>query len=385
LEPSELLEIVDRGEDGKNQFKANFSNSDSMGAEIVAFSNSGGGRIFIGVGDDGAILGLSHQDIRKLNQMVSNVSTEGIRPAINPSTENVKVADAIVMVVSVPDGLRKPYMDNKGAIWVKSGSDKRRATSQEELQRIFQRAGLIHGDEIPVSGLTVSDIDLDYFRRFYQDYFGESLDQSRESISSVLRNMNLATEEGSLNIAGALLFAKDPRYRLPAFMVKAVAFPGDNIEDTDYLDSRDISGKIGDVFQQVIGFISNNTKRLQGGQGFNSIGEWEIPRDALEELVANALIHRDFFISAPVRVLVFRNRIEIISPGHLPNNLTIENIKYGNSNIRNPILATFATRILPYRGLGSGIRRALQSYPDIEFKDDRDGNLFVVTIRRKTE
>ena len=82
-------------------------------------------------------------------------------------------------------------------------------------------------------------------------------------------------------------------------------------------------------------------------------------------------------------MLVFADRIEIISPGHLPNNLTIENIKNGNSNIRNPILASFAPKMLPYRGLGSGIRRSLREYKEIDFLDDRDGNKFVVIIRRK--
>ena len=84
-----------------------------------------------------------------------------------------------------------------------------------------------------------------------------------------------------------------------------------------------------------------------------------------------------------MRVFVFANRVEIISPGHLPNNLTVENIKTGNSNIRNPILASFAAKLLPYRGLGSGILRALKAYPDIEFEDNRAGNFFKVTITRK--
>ena len=94
------------------------------------------------------------------------------------------------------------------------------------------------------------------------------------------------------------------------------------------------------------------------------------------------MIHRDYFVSAPVRVFVFDDRIEIISPGHLPNNLTIANIKSGNSNIRNPILASYATKVLPYRGLGNGILRAVREYPEIEFEDDSDGNLFRVTISR---
>ncbi|MGE5670897.1 MAG: ATP-binding protein, partial [Fibrobacterota bacterium] len=99
------------------------------------------------------------------------------------------------------------------------------------------------------------------------------------------------------------------------------------------------------------------------------------------ELVANALIHRDYFISAPVRIFIFSDRIEIISPRHLPNYLTVQNIKSGNLNIRHPILASFATKLLPYRGLGNGVRRALKAYAAIEFIDDRDNNLFKVIIK----
>lgn len=114
-------------------------------------------------------------------------------------------------------------------------------------------------------------------------------------------------------------------------------------------------------------------------------GQAEIPRIVWEELIANALIHRDYFISAPVRVLVFADRVEIISPGHLPNHLTIENIKAGNSNMRNPILASFAAKLLPYRGLGSGLLRALRAWPQIELIDDRAGNLFKVIVTRPQE
>ena len=194
--------------------------------------------------------------------------------------------------------------------------------------------------------------------------------------------MNLM-RSGQLNLCGALLFSQRPQFRLPVFIVKAVAFPGENIADTTYRDSQDITGKLSDIFQKALSFVLSNIHHQQQDQGVNSIGEPEIPRIVLEELIANALIHRDYFISAPIKVFVFTNRIEIISPGHLPNNLTVENIKLGNSNVRNPILASFAPRVLPYRGLGSGILRALKAYPDIEFVDDRKGNTFKVVIRRK--
>jgi len=108
----------------------------------------------------------------------------------------------------------------------------------------------------------------------------------------------------------------------------------------------------------------------------------EIPRIALEELLANALIHRDYFIRAAVRVPVFADRVEIISPGHLPHNLTVENIRAGNSTARNPILASFAVKLLPYRGLGSGLSRVLRAWPQTEPIDDPTGNLFKAIMAR---
>lgn len=381
METGELIEILSRGEDSRHQFKENFSNADALAAEIVAFSNSAGGQIFIGVRNDGTVLGLSSDDIDRLNQLISNSASQNVRPPVNPLTENVPHPNGAVMVVTIAEGKAKPYMDKNGAIWVKSGSDKRRATSREEIQRLFQQAGLVHADETPVAGLGAGDLDLPYFEAFFEQQFGESLAQHKLPLPQLLTNMNLMSQ-GRLNVAGGLLFAKAPQYALPAFIVKAVAFAGADIEDQRYIDSRDITGKLADVFQQTLGFIVANTRAVQGEQGVNSQGQPEIPRIVWEELVANALIHRDYFISAPVRVLVFADRVEIISPGHLPNNLTIENIKAGNSNIRNPILASFATKLLPYRGLGSGILRALRAWPDIELIDDRDGNLFKAVVKR---
>jgi ATP-dependent DNA helicase RecG len=382
METAELLEIIARGEDGRHQFKANVTNVNSMAAEMVAFSNSGGGRIIIGVSKDGLFSGLTRDDMGRLNQVVSNAASQSVRPAINPETENISVPEGLVMVVRVPDGISKPYMDKDGTIWVKSGSDKRKATSREEIQRMYQDANLIHGDEIPAAGLTVADLDSDYFWAFINKYFSESADNLEIDLSHLLRNMNLM-KEGVLNVSGALLFAKNPSFRLPIFIVKAIAFPGIEIHEEEYIDSRDITGKISDMFYKSMSFILGNIKHVQKNQGVNAPGEPEIPKIALEELLANALIHRDYFVSSPVRIFVFKDRVEIISPGHLPNNLTIENIKRGNSNIRNPILASYAAKILPYRGLGSGIIRALRAYPDIDFEDDQDGNLFKAVIKRK--
>ena len=381
METTELIDLLSRGEDSRQQFKADMTNADALAAEIVAFCNTAGGRIFIGVNDDSSVRGLSGADVARLNQLIANAASQAVRPAVNPLTENVPHPNGTVLVVSIPEGVNKPYMDKNGTIWVKNGSDKRRATSREELQRLFQQAGLVHADETPVAGLSAGDVDMPYFEGFFEQQFGEPLAQHNQPLPQLLSNMNLMNQ-GQLNVAGSLLFARAPQYALPAFIVKAVAFVGTQIEDERYIDSRDITGKLADVFQQTLGFIIANTRAAQGEQGFNSPGLPEIPRIVWEELVANALIHRDYFISAPVRVLVFADRVEIISPGHLPNNLTIENVKAGNSNMRNPILASFAAKLLPYRGLGSGLLRVIRAWPQIELIDDRAGNLFKAIVAR---
>ena len=380
METSELLAIIARDEDSKHQLKSNISNEISLAQEMIAFSNTLGGIVIIGAADDGTISGLTREDMGRLSNLVSNAASQQVRPAINPITENISLDEGLVMVVHIAKGISKPYMDKNGVIWVKSGADKRKATAREELQRMYQSAGLLHGDEILVPTMSVRDLDQRAFSSFYEKQYEEQLEDQELPLEQLIDNLNLS-REGTLNIAGALLFGKNTVFKLPAFIVKCVTFPSNDIDQYDYVDSQDISGTLKNVFDDTLGFILRNIPRIQKDQGINSLGKLSVPKVVFEELLVNALIHRDYCISAPIRIFVFSDRVEIISPGHLPNNLTIENIKQGNSNIRNPILASFATKLLPYRGLGSGIRRALKAYPDISFNDDRDGNNFTAVVK----
>ena len=379
METTELSEIIARNADSKHQFKADVNNETSLAQEMIAFSNTLGGMLIIGATDDGKISGLMRKDMGRLSNLVSNAASQQIKPPINPITENLSLDGGLVMIVHIPKGISKPYMDKNGVIWVKSGADKRKATAREEIQRMYQSAGLLHGDEILVPTMTINDLDERTFSSFYEKQYEEQLHHQDLPLKQLVDNLNLS-KDGILNIAGALLFGRNTALKLPAFIVKCVTYPGNDIDTVEYIDSQDITGNLKNVFDDTLGFILRNVKREQKGQGINSLGQLAIPKIVFEELLVNALIHRDYFISSPIKIFIFNDRIEIISPGHLPNNLTIENIKTGISNIRNPILASFATKILPYRGLGSGIRRAIKAYSNITFVDDHDGNTFKVVI-----
>ncbi|NLN92570.1 MAG: ATP-dependent DNA helicase RecG [Candidatus Hydrogenedens sp.] len=384
----ELIELIGRGEDSRTQFKQsqNLSNAKSLGGEMAAFANGKGGQILIGVDDNGSITGLSLEDVRRINQLISNTATDCVRPSINPQTDNISIDGKLVMVVTIAEGISKPYADNDGVFWVKSGADKRRVTAREEIQRMLQNSSLVHADEILIERSSLDDIDLMYFGPFFEKNYGNTLEGFCESegisFGQLLNNLGLAQNE-TLNLAGLMLFGKNPQRYRPAFVVKAVSFLGNDCSGDEYRDSQDITGCLKVLYTETISFLTRNLRRVQNGQNFNTEGILEVNRSALEELVVNALLHRDYFVSAPWRMFIFENRIEIISPGHLPNNLSLENIRNGVSNIRNPLIASFATKQLPYRGIGTGIRRALEKTPDLELESDYDRNLFIARIPRR--
>ncbi|MBT8339790.1 MAG: ATP-dependent DNA helicase RecG [Desulfatitalea sp.] len=384
MKQSDLLAQVAHGEDSTRQFKADVKNADSLASEMAAFANTNGGTIFIGVADDGSTPGLSQRDVTRINQLISNAASHLVRSPLAVHTENVALKNGrIVIVLTVPKGIDKPYFDKNGVIWLKAGSDKRRVNSKEEVRRLFQFTNQFHADELPTKA-GVDKLDKLRFRDFLRDVYKQEYPDSSGELTRLLQNMNLATDDGRLNLAGVLLFAEQPEWIVPQFVVKAIRYPGNKIHATDYLDTEDFSGPLPKIFEGALAFVMRNLHKVQAGRGVNAPGLPEIPEAVFEELLVNALVHRDFLVSAPIRLFIFDNRIEIISPGHLPNNLTVEKIRTGNSNIRNPILVSYVAKgLLPYHGLGSGIKRALEKWPAIDFADDHDGCLFTATVHRK--
>src|SRR5450830_1375104 len=147
---AELRAQIALGEDSRRQFKRDATNADSIAAEMAAFANSEGGTIYLGVADDGSLPGLSRPDVVRLNQLIGNAASQHVRSPLTVQTENVGVGDEhVVIVLTIPKGQDKPYFDCNGVIWLKSGADKRRVNSKEELRRLFQSVDQFHADELP--------------------------------------------------------------------------------------------------------------------------------------------------------------------------------------------------------------------------------------------
>lgn len=377
-----LTQEIQLGEDSRRQFKATITTAEQAAAEMVAFLNSGGGRIFLGIEDDGTVVGLDGVELRRLNQLLANAASNNVRPAGTLRTYAEHIGDRIVLVAEIPDGLNKPYCDNEGRFWVKQGADKRKVTAPEELQRLFQAGHKLYADEQPVVDTGFDDLDVGAFERFYERKFAKRLSEAEEPLGRLLEALGLA-KSGTLTLAGLLLFGRSlPRWR-PLFCVQAACLPGESLEDDSFVDRATCEGALPEQFRQAMGFLHRNLRRLPApGAGFNQPGELEIAPDALSELLVNAFVHRDYLVNASVKLFVFADRVEIHSPGTLPNNLTVATVRLGVSVPRNSVLLSHAQFVLPYSGLGSGLPRAIKHCPRLELVDDTAANRFIARIPR---
>lgn len=382
---TELTEIVACGETSKVQFKEILDNKDSIAAEMVAMSNAEGGQIFFGIKDKtGEICGLDFTKIQEPGNKLAVIASDFVKPQIFITTEVVTLQTDTekkrVLVATIEKGIAKPYKDKNGIIWVKQGGDKRKLTDNNEQIRLFQQSGQLYVDEMIVPYTSFEDIDKEKVIEYLTKIDG--FERDKEDITPQLcKNINILKND-KLTLGGLMFFGKKPQKYRPAFCVKAVSFVGNELSGTQYRDSQEITGTVPKMFDDVMYFFNRNLHHTQQGQNFNNDGILEISETALQELVQNALTHRDYSINAPVRIFIFDNRVEIISPGILPNSLTIENIKMGNAVVRNNLVVSYASKLMLYKGLGSGIVRALKMQPDIIFENDKDGQLFKVIIER---
>ena len=383
MDSTEILDLIKKGESSLVQFKERINDAYKLGTELVAFSNVKGGTLIVGVNDkSGAIVGLSFEELQATNQLLANAASDNVKAPIYLFTENVNVDGKNIIVVQVPEGVSKPHMDNKGIIWTKNGSDKRKVVSKDEIARMFQSSASLFSDETLVHGATIDDVNEGFFKKFIKAKTKKSIEELGNSIAELLSNMAMLKND-NLTLAGLLLFGKNPQHYRPMFTVQCVSFVGDEISSKNFRDKEDpFSGNLQELYEKTISFITRNLKKVQIGESFNSPAELELPIETIEELLVNALVHRDYFILSSIKVFIFDNRIEIISPGKLPNTLTIENIKAGTSIPRNPILFSNVRHLLPFVGVGSGIPRAYENSPDLELINDTERELFISIIKR---
>ena len=381
----ELKDIARCGETTTIQFKEQFTGQKEIAKEMIAFANTLGGQIFFGIKDNtGELVGLSYDEIQTISRELGNAANEHVRPTIYITTDVVRADDKHFLVCAVAQGKNKPYKNLNGEIWVKQGADKRRITENSEILALFQDSGSYQADAAGMQETSFNDLDRYALNDYLKKVYALDLEKLSDNAEQMLKNIHVLNHNGIPTLAGYLFFGKHPEYYCPTFMVKAVSFFGNELAGTQYRDTKEIVGNMPQIYEKSMSFMKSNLHNIQEkGASFNTLGKLEIAEEVLEEVLQNALVHRDLLRSAPIRIFIFDNRVEIISPGALAGGLTEEDIRNGKTYQRNPYMATFATNALHYRGIGSGIVRILAEYPEIEIVNDVSGKEFKVIVWRK--
>ena len=407
MDAFELKHLLRQGESTFMQFKERVNDAYKVGCELVAFSNAQGGRLIVGVSDKtGEIKGLSFREIQETNALLSNAASENVKPAILIETEIVCLDGQNVVVATIPKGKDKPYKDNKGIVWTKNGADKRKVFSNDELRVMLQSCGGLFADKDEVDNTSYSDISEPILKRFlYEKYTQECINagikhtdlqeitiellvkaiEPNFTIDKLLKNLNLMTTNGCLTLAGLLLLGKNILKYRPLFTVKGISFVGNTIAGTEYRDKlqdRELETNLLGQYNATMSFINRNLRSIQVDDEFNSLPQLEIPQSVFVELLVNAFIHRDYYQNASIKVFIFDDRIEIVSPGILPDSVTETALKQGISKPRNQLLFDNARFLLPYTGIGSGIIRAIQNYSFISFENNYNTEEFKIIMLR---
>ena len=404
----DILEQIKAGEVSGVQFKERTLDKYDIACELVAFSNAHGGKLVVGINDKtGKINALSYSEVQETTNLLSDIASENVVPSILIKIDTIAVEDGNLVVATIKEGVNKPYHDNKGIVWVKNGSDKRKVFDNAELAEMMTDCGSFAPDEASVNGATINDLDENTIKVFLENRFDKVLEKkglvgdafneaSLDTICSaiakghdcerMLRNLRFIRPDGKLTMAAMLLFGKYTQRWLPVMTAKCICFAGNSIGGKvfrDKVNDANMEGNLLHQFNTIMDFFTRNLHNVQVGDEFNSMGKLEIPYSSLVEFTVNALVHRSLNLKAPVRIFIFDNRVEIHSPGDLPNGLTIDDIKLGTSMPRNMFLFNNAIYLLPYTGVGSGITRALDENINVTFNNNASAQEFVITVWRE--
>jgi len=335
-----LENLIRLGEGFTTEFKR--SGTSGLGREICAFANATGGTILIGVADDGKVAGVTGH-----NRLKSQVQSAGhdAEPPIAVEVESV----GSVLCVSIPAQHSKPYSFG-GKFYIREGATSQQM-SRDEIREFFYKEGLIHFDETACKKFSLdNDLDEEAWERFRR----RAKIPAAMAPETALRNLHLMDGEGRMTHAGAWLLAKDIRKFSVSADVACALFMG--TEKMRILDRHGFNGDIYSMIDRTVAWILSKINVEYIIRHVRREERPELPEEALREAVVNALAHRDYRSTANVQVYVFKDRVEIVSPGGLPAGMTVADL--GAKSIpRNPLLFGMLHRMDAVEHIGSGIRR----------------------------
>ena len=398
LTPEQVAEILRLGEDSANEFKSvqrGRPHPDELAEQIVAFANSGGGRLWLGVEDDSTISGVGDRGAAdELLRLLDDVCQNNVMPPVACRHSKHEVGGALLIVTSIPAyAPARPYRTRRGIHYVRGGASVRVA-SPDDIRRlvISAAAGVKVPDELPIEGTSFDDLDLARFAAYYRQAYDDVPPAEPVDLERLLRNLRILTADG-LSLMGLLCFGADPQRFLPWARITAVRSLGTEV-GLEFLDRKDCNGTLDAQIAAAEDFLSHHLASPVAIRGFEPEApttgmrtEHMLPLEAVREAVRNAVVHRDYAVYAQINLTVYDDRLEVVSPGRLLNSVTVEAMKQGAVHlVRNPLIATVLAKRRLMTEQGTGVWRMMKLMqqwglpaPEIEER----GPSLLVTLRMK--
>ena len=371
----EILNQLRAGEDGRAEFKEmRFGsrgvlspNTEELAGELVAFANAEGGAIFLGVDDSGGVRGIPPESLDAAEHWLLNVATRNCNPPIRPVVRKVVLSsdsgvDDRILLAVVPRGLYV-HRTSGGRYYIRVGSTKR-DLMPPELARLFQQRGREYVfDEQPVPAAAVEYLN----RNRLEAFFGRS---PTIPWLDLLRNTRVTFQDEDgvdrPTVAGLLIFATEPTEFLESGSIEAACYRGTRLSSDDLVHAERLAGPVSDQIDAGIAFVA----RFKQASPKKDPGKFSDPPydlDVVDEAIVNAVVHRDYAIAgSKIRLFLFTDRLELYSPGRLPNTLTLDDMPY-RTFTRNQLLVSFLSRVRSKRtgqvfleSRGEGVRKILE-------------------------
>lgn len=354
----ELNDIILKGEDSFTEFKsANFHN-DSFAKEVVAFANTEGGEVYVGIEDTGEISGC---DIKTMEEKIVNICRNSIVPPINPLIQKINYNDFGIVKVFIPKGYSKPYkVKTNNKFYIRVGSVSIEA-SNEELARLFQEGGFVHFEIKQLDELTADAIDLLRFKMYCEKL---NIFDIEKDLIVLMKNLKVLSALEKPTVLGLLFFGNNIEFALPQAGLEMFCFLGKQ-KDSDIIDNKAEIKPIPELIEAGERFIKYNSsnRAVFNAEETRRQDISEYPEFVVRELLANAFAHRDWSIFGQrVRIEIFSDRLEIFSPGKLPNTLELESAISGVSYYRNPIIAQLLKDYMLIEKSGRGLLKVINFY-----------------------
>ena len=359
---SQLLELIDNRENSGVEFKRDDVRPEQIAKEIVALANLQGGRVLLGVEDDGAITGIQRVSLERW--VMDTVFGRYVHPMIQPFYEEIRIDERRrVAVITVTEGTTKPYVvrhRGQEQAFVRMGSTSQLA-SREQQMRLFSAGGMLYVESLPVSGSGLRDLS----KERLADYLTAVLRLTDVPASDAawcerLCDLGFMVEnEGRpavCSVAGLVLFGYRPRRLLRQAGVRWMAFKGDD-KAYDALDDQVIDGPLVARSRELPGGGREIVERglierladamrpfvsEEGGEVDDAMRRerrWHYPFEAVREAVVNAVTHRDWTRYEEIEVVRYADRMEILSPGALQNSMTVQKMLAGRRSPRNLLIS----------------------------------------------